>query len=150
MIKILELLIRLNMYMYLIFNELILFTSLILVALTAFTDIYNFIEFKEGWYLIVYIIVNYFCIYSKIYELYFLFVFSKRKIVLKKNFKKLFFLNIINLIFIFLNVFNLSYILFIPYIIHFICLIILRNELYSEKEQNITELRINNRLQYDV
>lgn len=149
--KILELFISLNMYIYMIFNEILLFTSVILFAVTAFTNIYNFIQVKEGWYIIGYIIINYFCIYSKIDEIYFIFVFSKRKIVLKRNFKKLFFLNIINLVFIFLNTFNLSYILMIPYVIHFICLIILRIELYfCKKIKNKNKQRIRNRLQYDM
>ena len=134
-----------------IFNEILLFTSIILFILTGITNIYNIILVKEGWYLIVYIIVNFLCIYSKIDEMYFIFIFSKRKIVLKRNFKKLFFLNIVNLVFIFLNIFNLSYILMIPYVINFICLIILRIEiLFCKKIKNQNKQRIRNRLQYHM
>jgi hypothetical protein len=149
--KILEILMTLNMYIYLIFNEILLFTTLILLVLTGFTNIYNFIQFKEGWIIIVYILVNYFFLMCKIDEVYFLFVFSKRKIVLKRNFRKLLFLNIINLIFMAFNVFNLSFILMIPYVIHFICLIILRIELYYGKRiTKKTDRRIENRMRYQM
>jgi len=124
-----------NMYMYLIFNEILAFITLLLLVITFFTSIHNFIKIKEGWYIIIYLIINYICLISKIDYIYLIFKFSKRKKIIKRNYKKFFLLNIINLIFISLNVYSLNILFIIPYILNFICLIILKiEEKYSKEE----------------
>ena len=123
-----------NMYIYLIFNEILVLITLSLLVITFFTSIHNFIKIKEGWYIIIYLIFNYICLISKIDNIYLIFKFSKRKIIMKRNYKKFFLLNIINLIFMFLNVYSLSYFFMIPYIINLLCLIFLKFEEYKYPE----------------
>ena len=124
-----------NMYIYLIFNEILVLITLSLLIITFFTSIENFIKIKEGWYIIIYLIINYICLISKIDYIYLIFKFSKRKIIMKRNYKKFFFLNIINLIFMFLNVYSLSYFFITPCILNLLSLIILKIEEYKYPEK---------------
>jgi len=123
-----------NMYIYLIFNEILVLITLSLLVITFFTSIHNFIKIKEGWYIIIYLLFNYLCLISKIDYIYLIFKFSKRKKIMKRSYKKFFILNIINLMFIFLNVYSLSYIFMIPYILNLLCLIFLKIEEYKYPE----------------
>ena len=123
------------MYTYLIFNEILSFITLVLLIITFFTSLENFIKIKEAWYIIVYLIFNFVSLISKIDYIYLIFKFSKRKKIIKRNFKKFFILNIINIIFMILNVYSLNIYFIIPYILNFICLIILKiEEKYSKEE----------------
>lgn len=133
-IKIYNFLTTSNMYIYLIFNEILVLITLSLLVITFFTSIHNFIKIKEGWYIIIYLLFNYLCLISKIDNIYLIFKFSKRKIIMKRNYKKFFLLNIINLIFMFLNVYSLSYFFMIPYILNLLCLIFLKFEEYKYPE----------------
>ena len=123
--KILNFLLTLNMYIYLIFNEILVLITLLLLVFTLYLNLYNFIKIKEGWYIIIYLLFNFYCIISKIDYIYLIFKYSKRKKIIKRNYIKFFLLNCINLIFICLNVYSLSYFFIIPYILNLICLIFL-------------------------
>ena len=136
--KILNFLLTSNMYIYLIFNEILVLITLLLLVMTLYSDLYDFIKIKEGWYIIVYLLFNFYCIKSKIDYIYLIFKYSKRKKIIKRNYKKFFLLNCINLIFMCLNVYSLSYFFIIPYILNLICLIFLKYEetKYPEVENN--------------
>ena len=144
-IKIYNFLTTSNMYIYLIFNEILVLITLLLLVITFFTSIHNFIKIKEGWYIIIYLLFNYICLISKIDYIYLIFKFSKRKIIMKRSYKKFFMLNIINLIFMSLNVYSLSYIFMIPYILNLLCLIFLKIEEYKYPEENRRRRRPKNR-----
>jgi hypothetical protein len=78
------------MYTYLIFNEILSFITLVLLIITFFTSLENFIKIKEAWYIIVYLIFNFVSLISKIDYIYLIFKFSKRKKIIKSNFKCIF------------------------------------------------------------
>ena len=138
--KIYNLLTTLNMYIYLIFNEILVLITLLLFAITFFTSIHNFIKIKEGWYIIIYLLFNYICLISKIDYIYLIFKFSKRKIIMKRSYKKFFILNIVNITFMFLNVYSLSFYFMLPYFLNFLCLTILFIE-----QKKYLEIQKNNR-----
>lgn len=131
-----------NMYIYFIFNEILVLITLLLFV-TLITSIENFIKIKEGRYIIIYLIFNYICIINKFDYIYLIFKFSKRKKIIKKNYKQFFILNIINLIFMFLNIYSLSYFFMIPYIINLLCLVFLKFEEYKYPENNNRRQRSN-------
>ena len=144
--KILNFLLTSNMYIYLIFNEILVLITLILLALTLYSDIF-FLKIKEAWYIIVYLLLNFYCIISKIDYMYLIFKYSKRKKIIKRNYKKFFLLNCINLIFMCLNVYSLSYFFIIPHIINLLCLIFLK---YEENKYPGQEKRKRKRRNNDI